>query len=96
MAETTEVYHVQRGTLLLLKGMAEAMEHCTQTQVIYRVVTAIYASEMATAAKARLTFRIRLCRTSKMYGKPPRYDHGSLSTPRSIFDVPTTFPILIS
>jgi hypothetical protein len=48
--------------------------------VIFIVVTAIYALEMATAAKARLTFRIGLCRTSKMYGKPPRCDYGSLST----------------
>jgi hypothetical protein len=35
---------------------------------------------MAASAKARLTFRIRLCRTSKLYGKPPRCDHGLLLT----------------
>src|SRR5271169_2804927 len=35
---------------------------------------------MAISAKARLVFRIGLCRTSKVYGKPPRCDHGSLST----------------
>ena len=48
----------------LLKGVAEAIEHCTQTQVKLTVVTAIYALEMAASAKAGLTFRIGLCRTS--------------------------------
>jgi hypothetical protein len=56
-----------KGTQLL-KGVAEAIEHCTWTQVWFTVVTAIYALEMAASAKARLTFRIRLCRTSQMYG----------------------------
>jgi hypothetical protein len=36
------------------------------------VATAIYALEMAASAKARLTFRIGLRRTSRMYGKPPQ------------------------
>jgi hypothetical protein len=63
-----------------LKGVAEAIEHCTWTQVLFSVVTAIYALEMAASARARLTFRIGLCRTSKIYGKLPRCDHGSLST----------------
>jgi hypothetical protein len=35
---------------------------------------------MAASAKARLTFRIKLCRTSKLYGKPPKYDYSSLLT----------------
>src|SRR5271169_931777 len=40
---------------------------------------------MAISAKARLVFRIGLCRTSKVYGKPPRCDHGSLSTKDTVF-----------
>jgi len=56
---------------VLLKGVAEAIEHCTQTQVKFTVVTAIYALEMAASVEARLTFRIGLCRTSRMYGKTP-------------------------
>jgi hypothetical protein len=71
-----------------LKGVAEAIEHCTWTHVYCTVVTAIYALEMAASAKARLTFRIRLCRTSQMYGKLPRCDHGSLST---VSIITTTF-----
>jgi hypothetical protein len=35
---------------VLLKGVAEAIEHCTQTQVKFTVVTAIYALEMAASS----------------------------------------------
>jgi hypothetical protein len=50
---------------LVLKGVAEAIEHCTQTHVKFTVTTATYASEMVASAKARLAFRIGLCHTSK-------------------------------
>jgi hypothetical protein len=37
---------------MVLKGVAEAIEHCTQTQVEITVTTAIYALEMTASAKA--------------------------------------------
>ena len=44
----------------ILKGVAEAIGHCTWTQVKFTVTTAIYDLEMAASAKARLTFRFGL------------------------------------
>jgi hypothetical protein len=44
---------------MLLKGVAEAIEHCTQA-----VATAIYALEMVASAKARPTFHTGLCRAT--------------------------------
>jgi hypothetical protein len=52
---------IPRISLSLLKGVAEAIEHCTKKQIRDHD-DSNHLRKMITSAKARLTFRIRLCR----------------------------------
>jgi hypothetical protein len=62
----------------LLKGVAEAIEHCTQNLSLDHNDNSHLRLEMAASAKARLAFRIGLCRTSKPYSSQFVSDHGDV------------------
>jgi hypothetical protein len=64
------------NSVKLLKVVVEAIEHCTKDQ-IKNHDDSNYSRKMIASAKARLTFRVRLCRTIQVVtAKPQGVDSG--------------------